>query len=157
MLLMLSSYSPICIAESSSPTPDDTPLPLTAYRLLPLVPPASFVPGGKVCIAVQFHLFQSTATHVIVCPFLELGDKPRFASVVSAPCLPPFVDQLLPRGRITHFSDSTIEFCHKYLDFDDEQKVFAMLTTNPLNDLIHISLYFGTVYVLNRPLTRPTC
>ena len=51
----------------------------------------------------------------------------------------------------------TIEFCHKYLDSDDEQKVFAMLTTNPLNDLIHISLFPGTVYVLNRPLTRPTC
>jgi hypothetical protein len=110
-----------------------------------------------VCIAVQLHLFQSTATHMIVCPFLELGDHPRFASVVSAPCLPPIVDQLLPRGGINHFSDSNIAFCRKYLDSDDEQKVFAMLTMNPLNDLIHIPLYFGTVYVLNRPLTRPSC
>lgn len=68
--------------------------------LLPLVPPARFVACGKVCIAVQLHLFQSTATHMIVCPFLELGDHPRFASVVSAPCLPPIIDQLLPRGGI---------------------------------------------------------
>jgi len=80
---------------------DDCPLSLPFSVLLTLPPVRTLVAGDGICIAciyISVSQLPHTHTHTHIhthTSFLELVH----ASAVSAPCLPPFVDQLLPRGR----------------------------------------------------------